>query len=1168
MNWRSLKVQVTLGALLFLVAGLWSLAGYANSTMRETLQRRLAEQQRATVRVLASNIESNLQLRMVSLQVAAGALSQDIPAGAAELQHYLDARPALQILFNGGLRIVGPDGGTLAALPRGLAGIGTNDPDPGRVRAALTQGVAGISSPYVDKLKNTPAFHMAVPVRNGQGKVAAALVGVVDLGTPNFLRQLGEEGAGWSARFHILDPVSRQVVAFSGGSHSLVLSGAPGPVSAVEGFAAGDPGSSVSVDPDGVEELVSSQRVPSTGWIAYLSLPTAVAYADIAVLQRHVLVAAVLLTVAMGMATWALLRRQLAPLADATRRISELSRGEAPLQPLPVPPSQETGQLIASFNRLVETLMRRDADLRASEERYRMAFETSPDAVTFTRLDDGRYMKVSAGFEHMLGWTAQEAIDRTSRDLGIWCDPAQRQLMFDKIARDGYCTGFEARFACKDGSAITALVSAHRIEVEGQHYLLSISRDISERKAAEEQLQKLSLAVEQSVAGIMITDTSGSIEYVNEAFARMKGYEREELVGQNIRMLRPAGMAAGPYAQMWDNLARGQAWKGESMRLRKDGSEFPAFSVVTPLRRPDGSISHIVTVTENVSEVRRMSLELEQHRHHLEELVETRTGELLEARRQADAANVAKTRFLANMSHEIRTPMNAIVGLAYMLRRDGVTPSQDQRLRQIESSGQHLLSVLSDILDLSKIEAGRMELEDADFLLLELVEDAVALIRPQAEAKGLRLECDCAGLPAWVCGDPTRLRQALINYLGNAVKFTQTGFVALRCHLAQERDDAVLVRFEVTDTGIGIPADKLAALFQSFEQGDSSTSRHFGGTGLGLAINSHLARMMGGEVGVSSALGRGSTFWLTAWLRRSRRIAPPSASPSAADALALLRRERPGARVMLAEDNAISAEVAADLLRDAGLVVDLASDGVEVVAKAGMTLYDLVLMDMQMPRMDGLQATRAIRSLPGWEGRPIIALTANVLAGDRRQCLEAGMNDFLGKPLKPDSLYRLLWRWLGPDASASPTDVAAPSTASAPLEPADAQAELERIAGRPDMDREQVLSFRHRAAKYLDLLRSLVFRHAQDMAQVAVHLEAGDAAEARKLAHALRGDAAVLGAARLMRAAGELEALLRQEADAPDAGKVQLAIETVREAHSAIAITLGLPVPPAAARGT
>jgi CheY-like chemotaxis protein len=270
--------------------------------------------------------------------------------------------------------------------------------------------------------------------------------------------------------------------------------------------------------------------------------------------------------------------------------------------------------------------------------------------------------------------------------------------------------------------------------------------------------------------------------------------------------------------------------------------------------------------------------------------------------------------------------------------------------------------------------------------------------------------------------------------------------------------------------------------------------------------------------------------------------------------VALLRRDHQGLRVLLVEDNAISAEVATDLLQDAGLAVDRACDGVEAVSKAAAAAYDLVLMDVQMPRLDGLQATRAIRALPGWQHRPIIALTANVLAGERRQCLEAGMNDFLGKPLKPESLYQLLWRWVGaqPEGSAAR---AAQATAAA-----DADAALEGLAALADMDREQVLSFRGKAARYLDLLGALVARHGGDMAQLAAHLEAGDLAAARQLAHSLRGNAAMLGAARLVHAAEQLEAFLLQDDAAPPLALVEPEIGDIREALAALAQTLGLPL--------
>ena len=383
-----------------------------------------------------------------------------------------------------------------------------------------------------------------------------------------------------------------------------------------------------------------------------------------------------------------------------------------------------------------------------------------------------------------------------------------------------------------------------------------------------------------------------------------------------------------------------------------------------------------------------------------------------EQRDLAEVANRAKSEFLANMSHEIRTPMNAIVGLNYLMRRDGATPEQTTRLEKIDSASQHLLSLINDILDLSKIEAGQVQLETTNFHLSAVLDAVGSIIAESARAKGLTVETDANAVPLWLRGDPTRLRQALLNFAGNAVKFTQQGSVALRAKLLEDRDGDLLVRFSVEDTGIGIAPENTVRLFQAFEQGDASITRQFGGTGLGLAITKRLTALMGGECGVESVPGVGSMFWFTAHLQHGQGVLPAIDPQGPVSAAALLRERHCGARVLVAEDNAVNQEVLLAMLHGVGLHVDVAANGQEAVAMAQAGDHRLALMDMQMPVMGGLEATRAIRALPHWSGQPILALTANAFDQDREACKASGMDDFIVKPVDVKVLYAKMLHWL------------------------------------------------------------------------------------------------------------------------------------------------------------
>ena len=425
-----------------------------------------------------------------------------------------------------------------------------------------------------------------------------------------------------------------------------------------------------------------------------------------------------------------------------------------------------------------------------------------------------------------------------------------------------------------------------------------------------------------------------------------------------------------------------------------------------------GYLSRLGEAQKAAAEIAAHQDELRRAHDQLEVLVEQRTRELEVAKSAAEAASVAKSAFLANMSHEIRTPLNAITGMSLLIRRAGVEPAQAQRLDKLEAASRHLLSIVDAVLDLSKVEAGKLTLDEGPVDLQVVVSGVVSMVSDRAAAKGLRLHIDVPAEPVQLMGDATRLQQALLNLATNAVKFTAQGQVTVMARVQEQNDDQVVLRFEVADTGVGIAPEALPRLFAAFEQADNSTSRQYGGTGLGLAITRRLAQLMGGDAGAQSELGKGSSFWFTARLKR----APASqAHPTALvtdDAATTIRRHHAGRRVLLAEDDLINREVASALLKDLGLIVDTAVNGREAVALARQGGYALILMDMQMPEMDGIEATRQIREQAGNRERPILALTANAFAEDKARCLAAGMNDFIGKPVMPERLHASLLRWL------------------------------------------------------------------------------------------------------------------------------------------------------------
>ena len=685
---------------------------------------------------------------------------------------------------------------------------------------------------------------------------------------------------------------------------------------------------------------------------------------------------------------------------------------------------------------------------------------------------------------------------------------------------------------------------------------------MQEREVSRRALDNQKFALDQH-AIVSITDLAGNITYANDRFCDITGYTREELLGRNHRIINSGQQPASFFENLWKTISSGQVWHGEICNRKRAGQFYWVSATIVPLLDDRGQPEQYIAIRTDITERVRAERALEELNQDLESKIRRRTEALEEATLAASLANRAKSDFLSNMSHEMRTPMNSILGMSYLALRASPSPKVREYLRSIHDSGKYLLELISNILDFSKIESGKLEVENVDLLLPAIYADVVKLMEEPAREKGLELRVELEErLQQPFKGDPLRIRQILLNYASNAVKFSSKGVVRLIGRAGAEGPDGVEVVLQVADEGIGMTTEQAAQLFQPFHQADASTTRQFGGTGLGLAICRELAKLMGGQVGVDSRAGVGSTFWCRLRLPNGNM---PAAKPRDSDFGALDERWGPllrGVRVLVVDDNAVNQSVARELLEATGAQVTLAGDGQQALDLMQTLEVDCVLMDMQMPVMDGLEATRRLRAQERLRRLPIIAMTANASTQDRRACLAAGMNDFVSKPVEPKRLLDIVARWAGREAAeARPAGPGAPATAapsgtlpagqpaaglSAPTaapRDAPAPARPSQVADPEVLDPQVLRSLtRGNASAMQPIVKVFETMMDKTVLELQHALAAGDTQRLGQLGHKAKSSAAALGAQGLSRHCHALETAMR--AAEPD---LTLAAELVQD---------------------
>lgn len=888
--------------------------------------------------------------------------------------------------------------------------------------------------------------------------------------------------------------------------------------------------------------------------------------------------------------------------------------------------------------KLEELVAVRTAALKESERKFRAVVDRATDCILIFNTE-GRIVEINWGACDKLGYSYNEAVrlNVSSIDAKNDINSIKEQI---ELARDKKALFIESIFIRKDRSIFPVEININSFFMNNETYIVGIARDITERKKNEKQIQKLSQAVIQSPAMVVIADKMGNIEFVNPSFSRITGYSFDEAVSSNTRLLKSGYHKKEFYENLWNTILSGREWTGEFCNKKRNGEWYWEQASISPIKNDYDEITHFISVKVDITERKALIKTLE------------------EAKKLAEDATKIKAEFMANMSHEIRTPMNAIIGLTQSVLRTDVTDKQKDYLEKILRSSQSLLGIINDILDFSKIEAGKLDLEIIEFSFDDVLDHVRDIIVSRIQKKKLDLlyKID-SNVPSYLIGDPLRLGQILINLSSNAVKFTETGEVVISAKMIEERDETVKIQFSVKDTGIGIKPEDQEKLFAAFTQSDASITRKFGGTGLGLSITKKLTKLLGGDIWVESIYGKGSTFTFTAVFKSSlknekKMMVMPidlrginvivcddnvssneiikerlelfsfnvSTVTSGTDLIKTLRTdssfnliivdidlpeqngldickyiykeklcpeakiilsasvygneevvnkaeelgvnaflEKPmtpsslfdtimqafgyadelssrhkksysvnyyskklemikGAKILLAEDDEINQQVAIELLESIGLNVVVANNGIEVLEHLNSSEFDIILMDLHMPEMDGYTTTKKIRKIKELDSLPVLAMTADAVTGVKDRCIEAGMQGFLTKPININELFGALTKWIKPGERQIAT-----STAGEAIEKECDVSEIEGIdvvKGLHTVNDNKKL--------YLNLLEKMVANYSGFEKQIKAALDENDYELSVRLAHTLKGVAANLGAYGIQGYSKQLEEILKK----------------------------------------
>ena len=1135
----NLKSRLTILVLLLFLSSICLLIYGLAKRLEHNLTQLLSEQQFSIASLIANDIDDNIRQRIYTLTNNATNITPEFLSDPDKARFYLKDRIALNNMFKAGLMLISPEGQGIADYPH------LPERQAGRYEAleyfqqVMASGESAIGKARIGRFTKSPGIAVAVPVKNLAGEILAVFVGYATLSDSTLFGLFEKMTVGKTGYVTINDPKYHVIITSSDPNLVLNAMPAPGINTMLDKFVTGFEGSGIAINSKGIKTLISGKRIQSTGWIVQIVLPTEEAFAPIRDMETIAYKFGGLLTGIIAWLMWLTIRWSFRSLEVATVAIHNMVKNKTGLFTLPVENDDELGQLLTNFNLLVDernTLIDLNRQVLAqicARERFILSVLNALGSHVAILDSDGIIIETNKAWKD---FADQNHFSGNNNCLGVnyltICSDAHQPdacAAADGIRAvlRGDCEAYQQVYPCHSPTEQRWFnMRVTRIVGDNTGHGVVSHENVTTLKQAEQQLIESmnqakaathSLAKNERFLRALTNNLPGMVGYwnsdlrcrfanrhyqdwFNKSSEQMLGIKIQDLLGEQLFSIN------NPFIR---GALDGEPQTFERILIKPNGETGYIWAQYIPDRDEHDRVMGFIVVVTDITEIKQTEF-------HLKEANE----QLIVTRDRAEIANRAKSEFLANMSHEIRTPMNAIIGLSNLALDLNLPPKIRDYLKKISISANALLSILNDILDYSKVEAGRFQLEATTFVLEELLENIANLFTVRAEQQNLELTFEVAPeVPEWVIGDHLRLGQVLTNLIGNAIKFTTSGKIWVKVEQVDTVTGFATLCFSVRDTGIGMSGEQIKRLFQPFTQANGSITRQFGGTGLGLSISQRLVGLMGGEILVASELGQGSEFSFKILLAIPKETPGPytiSMPLSISEPSTAIR----GARILLVEDNEINQQVAREILERWGFFVIMANHGEQALAvlEEHSVPFDLVLMDVQMPVMDGLEATRRIRRNKRFHSLPVIAMTAAVLDRDQAECFESGMNDHIAKPILYEHLLGVLERWIPPSERKASDRKLPKSRGGADilvdqLPGFDIEFAIQQLRGNYDLLLTLLKQFGEQFSTATETIKGLIAK--------------GQHKEATQQLHKLKGAAGNLGATELHRHAGLLEQELK-----------------------------------------